>query len=365
MRILVVSHSAVVGLYREKFHQLSQLGCEIHLVLPEGWPEGGRWIAAPQVREEKGIRLHVLPGYFLGKVGGFCLRGLHDLALRLQPDVIHAEEEPYSLVCGQVFRIARRLGKPAVFFTWENILRAYKPPLNWIDRWVLKRAGWAIAGNQEAEQVLRQRHFQGQCLVLPQYGIDPERFQPTAQPASEDRFTVGFFGRLLEEKGLATLIKAAQRLTFPFRLEIVGSGPYEQELRRLLPALGDRVRLRSAIPNDEIPQALQALRVLVLPSETRPAWKEQFGRILAEAMACEVPVVGSDSGEIPNVIGPAGLVFPEADDRALAECITRLYQDRSLARRLAQAGRQRVLEQFTTATIARKTFAWYQQISRS
>ena len=58
--------------------------------------------------------------------------------------------------------------------------------------------------------------------------------------------------------------------------------------------------------------------VSVLPSLTRPNWKEQFGRTLAEAMSCETPVIGSDSGEIPHVIGDAGLIFKEGDAQALA-----------------------------------------------
>ena len=71
------------------------------------------------------------------------------------------------------------------------------------------------------------------------------------------------------------------------------------------------------MPSTEVPAVLRALDVLVLPSLTTPSWKEQFGRVLQEAMACAIPVVGSDSGEIPHVIGDAGLVTPEGDAAAL------------------------------------------------
>jgi glycosyltransferase involved in cell wall biosynthesis len=100
----------------------------------------------------------------------------------------------------------------------------------------------------------------------------------------------------------------------------------------------------------------------VLPSRTRPNWKEQFGRALVEAMACEVPVVGSDSGEIPNVIGDAGLVFPEGDVAALAGHLRRLQDSQDMRRDLGRRGRARVLDRFTQARVAEQTYQLYRQI---
>ena len=69
------------------------------------------------------------------------------------------------------------------------------------------------------------------------------------------------------------------------------------------------------MPSTLVPERLRTFSVLVQPSLTRRNWKEQFGRALMEAMACGVPVVGSASAEIPNVVGDAGLVVPEGDPR--------------------------------------------------
>jgi glycosyltransferase involved in cell wall biosynthesis len=111
-----------------------------------------------------------------------------------------------------------------------------------------------------------------------------------------------------------------------------------------------------------MPAHLRRLHALVLPSLTRPNWKEQFGRVLIEAMACGVPVVGSDSGEIPNVIGEAGLVFPEGDAEALRAALARLRDDRDLWGHLAVAGRARVLAEFTHAQVAQKTYRVYREM---
>jgi glycosyltransferase involved in cell wall biosynthesis len=100
----------------------------------------------------------------------------------------------------------------------------------------------------------------------------------------------------------------------------------------------------------------------VLPSRSRPNWVEQFGRVLIEAMACGVPVVGSDCGEIPNVVGDAGLIFPEGDVEALRECLARLMREGDLWADLSRRGRERVLAHFTQAQIAAQTVAVYRRV---
>jgi glycosyltransferase involved in cell wall biosynthesis len=101
---------------------------------------------------------------------------------------------------------------------------------------------------------------------------------------------------------------------------------------------------------------------LVLPSRTTKKWKEQFGRVLIEAMACEVPVIGSDSGEIPNVIGESGLIFKEGDVDDLASKLKLLITNMDLRVELAGKGRQRVLKHFTQEKVAKETYKIYQKM---
>jgi glycosyltransferase involved in cell wall biosynthesis len=138
------------------------------------------------------------------------------------------------------------------------------------------------------------------------------------------------------------------------RLVLVGSGPMQPALQSLSERLGvgERVQFISAKPLAELPALMNALDVLVLPSRTTPSWKEQFGRVIIEAQACGVPVIGSASGAIPEVIGDAGLVVAERDPAALAAALNRLAGDPQLARDLAGRGRGRVEERFTWARVA-------------
>ncbi len=126
--------------------------------------------------------------------------------------------------------------------------------------------------------------------------------------------------------------------------------------------VADRVEFVPAVPSTEIPEALAQMDVLVLPSLTRHNWKEQFGRVLIEAMACDVPVLGSNSGEIPNVIGDAGLIVPEGNAAELAQGLRTLQEQPELRADYVRRGKERVLGRFTQEQVARRTVSLYQQI---
>jgi glycosyltransferase involved in cell wall biosynthesis len=101
---------------------------------------------------------------------------------------------------------------------------------------------------------------------------------------------------------------------------------------------------------------------VVLPSCTTRVWKEQFGRILVEAMACKVPVVGSDSGAIPEVVGNAGLIFPEGDVAMLAECLQRLKESPELRHELAERGYVRATTLYSQEHIGRLSVNFYKEV---
>jgi glycosyltransferase involved in cell wall biosynthesis len=147
---------------------------------------------------------------------------------------------------------------------------------------------------------------------------------------------VGYAGRLHPLKGIDVLLDAMARLPADFRLTVVGAGPEEGALRNQCTSLGldDRVEWRQPVLRSRMPEVLSGMDVLVLPSRTGHYWKEQFGRVLVEAMACGVPVIGSDSGAIPAVIGEAGLVVPEGDIQGFRDALVRLRIDPGLRQQL-------------------------------
>jgi glycosyltransferase involved in cell wall biosynthesis len=172
---------------------------------------------------------------------------------------------------------------------------------------------------------------------------------------------IGYIGRLVPEKGIDVLLEAIAQLQGPWELRILGSGPERDRLEKMAQWLGilPRVSFDLPIPSTQLPYYYSGLDVLVLPSRTRPNWKEQFGRVLIEAMACQVVVVGARCGAIPEVIDAAGLTFAEGDPADLRAQLQRLLSDAHLRLDLAQKGRQRVLDHFTQSQIAKRTVDIY------
>jgi glycosyltransferase involved in cell wall biosynthesis len=127
--------------------------------------------------------------------------------------------------------------------------------------------------------------------------------------------------------------------------------------------LADRISWLDELHSGDMPAFYHSLDALVLPSLSRRNWVEQFGRVLIEAMACGTPVVGSQSGEIPGVIGDAGLTFPEGDSAALAQHLYRLQHDPRLWADLTHRGRRRVEAQFTQHLVASRTVQVYREIA--
>lgn len=363
MRVVMVSKACVIGIYQKKLEELASFpDIDLTVIVPPYWKEKGRRIHLERAHTA-GYQLVVEDLALNGHFHLHFYPRLGPQVRSLQPDILHIDEEPYNLATFHATRLAVRLGAQPLFFTWQNLLRGYPFPFGWMERYNYNHAAHAIAGNREGATVMRAKGYQGPVTVIPQFGVDPEMFR--AKAASESghpgSFHIGYVGRLVEEKGVDLLLEAASRLDGDWRLSILGDGPFKArllELSREL-SLGERVAFLQPLPSPEMPAYYRQLDVLVLPSRTAQNWKEQFGRVLIEAMASATPVVGSTCGEIPNVIGEAGLLFPENDALSLAGHLTRLMEDRELAASLARRGRERILQHYTQRKIAEDTHEVY------
>jgi len=174
-------------------------------------------------------------------------------------------------------------------------------------------------------------------------GVDVERFSPRASPRTDGPVRVGYVGRLESRKGVHIAIDAIAGTGDGFELHVHGSGPDEESLRRRAGESGaaGRIHFHGYCDHRLLPDVYRNLDVLVVPSQTTASWVEQFGRVAVEGMASGVPVVVADSGALPEVVGDAGLVVPEADDAAWTSAIRSLVENDELARRCTSAGLER------------------------
>jgi glycosyltransferase involved in cell wall biosynthesis len=363
MRVLIVSKILVVAAYRRKLEAIAAHPAIERLVAVTGpeWREpGGRSVGFEPASDNGGYEMRVEPMWLNGSYHLFVWPRLTRVLREVRPDLVHIDEEPYNLATAHGTWAAGHAGARSLFFTWQNLLRRYPPPFRWFERSVFAHSAFGIAGSQEALQVLRTKGYCGPGAVIPQFGIDPELFSPATDVPS-GRPVIGFLSRLVEEKGVMVLLAALGGLAGEWRLHVIGTGPMEGEARRRADrlGLGDRITWEHGVPSTQVPQRLRTFSVLVQPSLTHRHWKEQFGRALMEAMACGVPVIGSDSAEIPNVIGDAGLVVPEGNPAALRHALARVLDDSALRQALAEKGRARALECYTHVRIAQQTVDVY------
>jgi glycosyltransferase involved in cell wall biosynthesis len=356
----MLSKACVTGLYQRKLVEIARRGVELTVAVPRGWRDERGWLPLERAHTA-GYELRVTPIALNGSFHLHFYPRLRRLVSEVRPDLFHVDEEPYNLATWHATRLAERGEIPSLFFTWQNLHRRYPPPFSWIERDVYRRSAFALAGNQDAVGVLRAKGYVGPLRVLPQFGVDPALYSRALPPERGRRFAIGYAGRLVPEKGVADLLYAVARLPGDWELRVLGRGPEQRRLLSLARALhvAERVRFEGQVPSGEMPAHLARLHALVLPSRSRRNWTEQFGRILIEAMAAGVPVIGSDAGEIPNVIGDAGLVYPEGDVEALRERVERLMDDPDQWMVYAQRGRDRVQAHYTQAQVAAETVQVY------
>ncbi len=376
MRVLTISKPYVAAAYRQKLSILASSGFTVGLICPPAW---GSQRFEPDASDSH-YWLRQLPILANGRNHFHVYLGLAQAVKEFRPDIINCEEEHYSLVTRQCLGVAQSVGAKFIFHTWQNILKSYPPPFAWMERRVLRDAAAAATGNDEATQVLRAKGFRGPIAEIPQMGVhfakfaaDPDDLGLRQQIRSRlglraDAFYVAFVGRLVEEKGVDTMLAALAQLTSrvpELRLLILGSGPEQDKLTALAKSLcvAHRIDWRAQVPSPEVASYLQATDILCLPSLTRSNWKEQFGRVLVEAMAASAIVIGSSSGEIPRVIGDAGLVFQEGDSAALANAIVKTFDSPELRPSLRRRGHQKARIQFSNDAIAKRWSELWQLVA--
>ena len=277
-----------------------------------------------EVVRVKAVR-DVLPGGRIGelasRIPGDRYRGL-EAHLR-GADIVHSAELGVWF-SGQPAELKEQLGFRLVLTVWETIpfrdtFRAFRGRA--YRRVALEQTDLFLAATERARRCLLLEGAPAERIEVSPPGVDTDRFAaPPAGPAREH--VIVSPGRLVWEKGHYDVLRALALLERPTRLLIVGAGPERERLLRYAAELGvaDRVEIR-AVAHAEMPALFATASCVVLASLPIPFWEEQFGMVLAEAMAAGAPIVASTSGAIPEVLGPGARLFAPGDWLELARLL--------------------------------------------
>lgn len=351
-------------------------GVELKVLVPHRWRNYGKWrepVISPDLEKYMQVERVRWPWTGPGQWYLHWYPSMAKLLREFQPDIIDLWEEPWGLVSAQAVFLRNRIVPKAkiVSETEQNINKRLPPPFEQIRKYVLRHADYAVGRNQAAISVLRAKGYTGPAETVPN-AVDTELFRPMDRTAcrAEARFggfVVGYVGRLVPQKGLIDLVEAVAQCPADVSVVMIGSGPLEAELRACAQRLniGARLLLVPAKPLEQLPSLMNAMDVLVLPSRTTARWKEQFGRVLIEAQACGIPVIGANSGAIPDVVGTCGRIFPEGDIGALAREMMLLHDDESLRQTLGNAGIVNANEHYTWMKVAQRMHAIYLRVLKS
>ncbi len=319
---------------------------------------------------------HGLGGLFKGWLPGLLFL-LPYLRIKYGNGVLYSCSEPNLLTTLYNGIIAKLCGFKHVLFTWQNIapearMSGLKLKLsNALVRLNFRLASGIICGNEKAQKIVSSFRFPvSRTIVCPISGVDTEKFRPGIMSNWRQKLELAngeklilFYGALDKRKGLDVLVSAVNILSHKlsainYKLVIVGTGPKSESLKSQVQSLKlqDRVIFLDWMPNDQLPALLNAADVFVYPSVPAGGWEEQFGYAMAEASACDIPVVATRTGSINEVVADSksGLLVEPNNPEQLEGALAKLLSDDDLRKQMGGFGREYVVKNFGHKVVASK-----------
>jgi glycosyltransferase involved in cell wall biosynthesis len=376
IRVLTIGHSYVVAENRALIREVARdPQLDVTVAAPIAFRSGLGPIELQPEPPRSNLALKPLAARFTQwtQIFAYDRRALAMLIDHGAFDVVHAWEEPYIYAGYQIVREMARSNAAFCFRTAQNIDKRYPFPFSRFERAARRRAqGWIAGGNLVFESMVRRGYpkERGRIMTL---AVDldafkplaPERKQAVARELGLHPPILAYVGRLTRPKGIDLMMRAMDAVggSTQWSMLVMGAGPMEADLRNWAAARGwsDRVQIR-LVPHRDVPAYLGAADLLLAPSQTGPRWREQFGRMVIEAFAGGVPVLGSDSGEIPYVIGDAGKILPESDADAWARAIVEVIGSEKLRADMVRRGLERV-QAYSVAAVAQQYRAYYRDLA--
>ena len=346
--LLVISHACFREINRAVYRLLAHDGMKVELVAPETL----KISTGEQEAEPPG--LGDPPIHYLKLVGEnprtYHFEGLIYLLEKKRPRIVLLDNDPASVLAVKIGRYCRKNDSLLFCISCENlpldIRSAYKRrgfkglPASFFKRVLMGRSRNLIQGvfsiNREGEKLWNQERFRN--VVHMPLGFDPEYFHPDKVSRDSIRTdynltntVIAYFGRITPEKGVHILIMALKDLKeFHWQLMMdefdESASEYNAEINRLIRHAGILERTVFINPSHfEISSFMNAADYIVVPSLSTTVWKEQYGRVAAEALGCGKTVIASDSGALPELLQNYGLLFKEGDVQALQNILRNIF----------------------------------------
>ncbi len=262
-----------------------------------------------------------------------------------------------------------RWGKRVLVTVWDNIPGHRDDDPRWRNRKIRAKQGADrfLVYTHDSRKMLIEEGVDPTRIILIPPAIDQNDFRPVVEVPRVS--TLMGVGRMVPEKGFEDLIEAAAILNkdpnhSPVKVRLLGSGPHEEAIDSLARSSGleDSYKRVPSLPYSQLPDFLRQGSVLVLGSRSTPEWREQFGMILIEAMASGVPVIGAQSGAIPEIVGDAGGLYRPGAIEELVEGLRELLGNERFWKRCREKGIDRCRREFSHLDNSRAVFHLYESM---
>lgn len=339
--LLIVSHACSRAVNRDPYAAMTELGWRVLVVTVDGLREGGRWLPSDPP-EHPGLEIRFLPMF--GRHARLqCFQGLVAVIEAERPDWVVLDNDLHSLQALQLAVHKRRLGFRLGVLSCEN--QPFTPSALWRRRglrgaalgvamsamrhWIRPRVDLLFSINHAGVELYRAagfRRVEWTPLGFPErhFHVDPDAAAAMRAKLGIEAPVIAYFGRMVAEKGVHILLDALDRITdlpWHFMLDdFQADSGYQQTIQQRIEAAswGDRV-VRIHARHGEVAAYMNAADIVVLPSLSTPAWSEQYGRVLPEALACGCQVLASDCGELPHLAPTMVTVHAQGDSEELAK----------------------------------------------
>jgi glycosyltransferase involved in cell wall biosynthesis len=321
----------------------------------------GRAGMIDNVKEGFLVKIQVLTFLFFSVV--------HSLLKLRKMDVIHVQW-PIPNGLGGIF-LKKIHGIPYInTIHGEEVHLSKRYHLLFALRWLVNNSSKTITNSTATRKFCLEAGLDGDKIEVIPFGVDTDFFRPLEVYKDKNIFQILSVGYLIERKGFEYLIRAMPQVLEEHanaRLKIVGSGPLESELKELIYELelGDEVEIVKNISDDELLMVYNSADLFVLPSIVDSQGNtEGLGVVLLEAMACGLPVMGSNVGGIPDIIrdGETGILFTEKDSSMIAEKINLALENKPQMEKIATNGINEVKMKFSWDTIAKEYLDFYKGV---
>src|SRR5436190_8028346 len=300
LRVLRIAHASLTPALRERERAVARNypNVEMEVITTYRWREAeiDVEVAADDLFPVRSARTHLSKHI---QLFAYDPRPIIAALKEHKPHLIDMSHEPYSVPCAEILTLRDRYapGTPVVMQTNQNIYHRYPPPFNWLEQRAFRKVAAAYVCSESVREVLRAKGFSKPAPIIP-FGVDLRAFKQRSETRVKGR-TIGFVGRMLPGKGLNILADALTKLRDEqWQLLVVGDGSERESFTKQLGEAGllDRTKFTGAVSYELTPEYFQEIDVLVIPTQTTERIREQFGRVIVEAMACGVPVIGSTCG---------------------------------------------------------------------